>query len=1082
MRSDAVKRGLERAPHRALLRALGCTDREIEQPFVGVISSYNEAIPGHMGLRQVADAVKAGTRMAGGTPFECNTIAVCDGLAMNHPGMRYSLASRELIADSVEVVAEAHAFDALVLIPNCDKVVPGILMAAARLNLPTIVVSGGPMLAGSLDGRAVDLANVFMAVGAVARGEMSTGELDRLEQAACPGCGSYAGMFTANTMNCLTEALGMGLPGHGTIPATHAGRLSLAKRAGMQVMALLTHDIRPRDILVPAAFGNAFAVDMALGGSTNSVLHLLAVAHETGIEIPLGEVNRYSACTPHLCRMSPAAEGYHVEDLDRAGGIPAVMRRLLDGGLLDGDVLTVAGRTLAESLVPAAVPDSSIIRPLDAPHSPTGGLAVLFGNLAPDGAVVKQAVVAPLMRQHTGPARVFDSEEGGHGGHHGRPIRRGGGAGHSLRGPPRGARDARDVGADRASLRHGAGRPGGPGHRWALLRRDTGRGHRPRLPRICRRRLPGRRPRRRPDPYRHPQPHPYAAGAGGRDRPAPGRTTALGAQVHIRLPAPLCPGRHLGQHWRGVPGVAQSTRSPSGPAESRRREERRFPMRRTGAQAVWESLLREGVETVFGISGGAVLALYHALPEYPIRHVLMRHEQAAAHAADGYARATGKAGVCIATSGPGATNLVTGLATACMDSSPLVAITGQVASPVIGTDAFQEVHITAITLPITKHNYLVTAAPELPRVIKEAFYIARTGRPGPVLVDIARDAQGDENEYAYPNEVRLPGHSLRQQDPSALIQEAARMIDEVQRPVIIAGHGVILANAEEALLELARKADLPVATTLLGVGSLPEEHPLCLGMGGMHGTIQANKALSEADLIVSLGSRFDDRLTGPAGQFARQARIIHVDIDPAEIGKIVPADLAVVGDLQDVLPALAERVGRKDRSAWLARIQEWRSEHAQQDALNQETDELLPQYVVRQIWQATEGNAIMVSDMGQNQMWEAQYFVHHRRRGLISSGGLGTMGFALPAAIGAQMGRRDEQVWVVAGDGGFQMNIQELATVVQEGLPSRIAILNNGYLGMVRQWQELFFGSATPARCCRGRTLPRSPRLMAFPA
>jgi dihydroxy-acid dehydratase len=383
----------------------------MDQPFVGVINSYNEAIPGHVGLRSIADAVKAGIRTAGGTPFEVNTIGVCDGLAMNHPGMRYSLASRELIADSVEVVAQAHAFDALVLIPNCDKIIPGMLMAAARLNLPTIVVSGGPMLAGRLDGQAVDLADVFMAVGAVARGEMTEAELGRLERAACPGCGSCAGMFTANTMNCLTEALGMGLPGQGTLPAVHASRLALAKQSGMQIMALLAGGVRALDILTPSAFSNAFAVDMALGGSTNSVLHLLAVAHEAGIEVPLQEVNGHSARTPHLCRMSPAAGGHHIEDLDRAGGIPAVMGRLMGGDLLDGSARTVTGFTVGENLAEAHVHDTGVIRPLDAPYAPRGGLAILFGNLAPGGAVVKQAVVAPEMRQHSGPARVFESEE-----------------------------------------------------------------------------------------------------------------------------------------------------------------------------------------------------------------------------------------------------------------------------------------------------------------------------------------------------------------------------------------------------------------------------------------------------------------------------------------------------------------------------------------------------------------------------------------------------------------------------------------------------------------------------------------------
>jgi acetolactate synthase-1/2/3 large subunit len=480
-------------------------------------------------------------------------------------------------------------------------------------------------------------------------------------------------------------------------------------------------------------------------------------------------------------------------------------------------------------------------------------------------------------------------------------------------------------------------------------------------------------------------------------------------------------------------------------------------MKLTGAQAVWESLVHEGVDMIFGFSGGAVLHLYHLLPEYPFHHVLVRHEQAAAHAADGYARSTGKVGVCIATSGPGATNLVTGLATAYMDSSPVVAITGQVAKSAIGTDAFQEVHITGITLPITKHNYLVTDARELPTVIKEAFHIARTGRPGPVLIDITKDAQIAEIEYVYPDEVHLPGYRLPEGDLYSLAEQAAQMLNAAEKPVIIAGHGVALAKAEDNFLELAEKASVPAVTTLLGIGVMPETHPLCLGMAGMHGEAYTNMALDEADLIVSLGSRFDDRLTGPVKEFGRKAHIIHVDIDPVEINKNVPADLAITGDLKDILPALVPLVEKKDRSAWLARIQEWRADSARRDIVAQETDDLIPQYVMRQIWHATQGDAIMVSDVGQNQMWEAQYFLHHRRRGLISSGGLGTMGFALPAAIGAQMGCRGEQVWVVAGDGGFQMNIQELATIAQEQLPIKIAILNNGYLGMVRQWQELFF-------------------------
>jgi len=480
-------------------------------------------------------------------------------------------------------------------------------------------------------------------------------------------------------------------------------------------------------------------------------------------------------------------------------------------------------------------------------------------------------------------------------------------------------------------------------------------------------------------------------------------------------------------------------------------------MKLTGAQVLWESLVREGVTTIFGISGGAVIHLYHALPEYPIHHVLMRHEQAAAHAADGFARASGKVGVCIATSGPGATNLVTGLATAHMDSSPVVAITGQVATPVIGTDAFQEVDIVGITQPITKHNYLVTDVQELPSVIKEAFHIARTGRPGPVLIDIAKDVQAAEIEYEYPDSVNLPGYRIPSGDLSVQIQQAAEMIGQAERPLVIAGHGVVLAGAEDDLQAFVEKGSLPVISTLLGIGSIPESHPLSLGMAGMHGEAYTNLALAEADLILSLGSRFDDRLTGTVDQFGRNARFIHVDIDPVEINKCVVADLAIVGDLKEVLPALSRAIGTGQHPAWLQQIDAWRAESARRDIVGQEPDELVPQCVVRHLWEATQGEVIMVSDVGQNQMWEAQYFIHHRRRGLISSGGLGTMGFALPAAIGAQMALPQEQVWVTVGDGGFQMNIQELATVVQEKLPLKIAVLNNGYLGMVRQWQQLFF-------------------------
>ncbi len=406
--SNKVKKGVERAPHRSLLRALGLTDKEMDQPFVGVVNSYNEIIPGHTHLRQIAEAAKAGVRSAGGTPFEVNVPSVGDGIAMGHIGMRYSLPSREVIADAVECMAVAHAFDALVFVTNCDKIVPGMLMAAVRLNLPCIFVSGGPMLAGHWQGRAVDLATVFEAVGLVSKGDMSEEELQRLELVACPTCGSCAGMFTANTMNCATEALGLALPGNGTIPAVDAARLRLAKEAGAKVMEVLEDRLRPRQIVTSDGIWNALAVDTALGGSTNSILHLLAIAHEAGADFPLDMVNEISARTPQLCRLSPAGS-YHVEDLHRAGGIAAVMKEI--ESVLHTEVPTVTGGTVGENIADAEVRDRAVVRPLAEPHSPHGGLTVLFGSLAPEGAVVKSAAVAPAMMSHRGPARCFDSED-----------------------------------------------------------------------------------------------------------------------------------------------------------------------------------------------------------------------------------------------------------------------------------------------------------------------------------------------------------------------------------------------------------------------------------------------------------------------------------------------------------------------------------------------------------------------------------------------------------------------------------------------------------------------------------------------
>ncbi len=412
MKSDAVKRGVERAGHRALLHAVGWRRAEIDKPFIGIVNSFTEIVPGHVHLRDIAEEVKAGVCSGGGVPFEFNTIAVGDGIAMNHPGMKYSLPSRELIADSVEIMAEAHAFDALVFIPNCDKIVPGMLMAAVRLNLPAIFISGGPMLAGRLRSKngflKVDTSSVFEAVGKVVRGEMTQEELEQLEEIACPGYGSCAGMFTANTMNCATEALGMGLPGNGTILAVDARRRQLAKEAGQRVMELLASEIRPRDIVNMDSIRNAFTVDMALGGSTNSVLHLMAIAHEAEVDFSLEMVNQISEHTPILCKLSPAGD-YHLEDLGRAGGIAAVMKELQ--GLLNVESRTVSGKSVGEIIADSQVVDKEVIRSVANAYSATGGIAILFGNLAPEGAVVKRAAVAPEMMVHRGPSRVFDSEE-----------------------------------------------------------------------------------------------------------------------------------------------------------------------------------------------------------------------------------------------------------------------------------------------------------------------------------------------------------------------------------------------------------------------------------------------------------------------------------------------------------------------------------------------------------------------------------------------------------------------------------------------------------------------------------------------
>ncbi len=485
------------------------------------------------------------------------------------------------------------------------------------------------------------------------------------------------------------------------------------------------------------------------------------------------------------------------------------------------------------------------------------------------------------------------------------------------------------------------------------------------------------------------------------------------------------------------------------------------PTRLTGAEILWATLVGEGVTDVFGYPGGAILPAYDALRKFPIHHVLVRHEQGAAHMADGYARASGKVGVCIATSGPGATNLVTGMATAMLDSIPIVCITGNVSSKVLGTDAFQEVDITGITLPITKHNFLVSKTEDLAAALRLAFQIAKSGRPGPVLVDITKDAQQGtaifDFDAAKPKQYRP--HPMLSVEDSGLAQ-AAELIRNAKRPIIFAGHGVLESKAMEQVRTLAERTQIPVALTLLGLGAFPASHPLNMGMMGMHGESWVNDAIQDADLIIACGMRFDDRVTGKLATYALKAKKIHIEIDPAEINKNVKVDVALIGDLAEVLEQLLPRVSGRDGSAWLKAIDASKGEAAVRDIKNlPDSGHLYAAHVMHDLWRITGGNAIVATDVGQHQMWEAQYFHHEHARTLVTSGGLGTMGFALPAAIGAKFACPDKEVWVIAGDGGFQMTAAELATIVQEKIKINIAIINNGFLGMVRQWQEFFYES-----------------------
>ena len=497
----------------------------------------------------------------------------------------------------------------------------------------------------------------------------------------------------------------------------------------------------------------------------------------------------------------------------------------------------------------------------------------------------------------------------------------------------------------------------------------------------------------------------------------------------------------------------------------------------TGAEIVCECLIQEGVDVLFGYPGGAILPTYDAMTKYPqLHHVLTRHEQGASHMADGYARATGKVGVVMATSGPGATNLVTGLATAMMDSSPLVAITGQVPLPMLGTDAFQETDVTGVTLPITKHNYLVDDVRDLAHVFKEAFHIARTGRPGPVLIDIPKDVQMSSAPFVWPTEdVRLPGYHPPESGSQDRIDAALELIHQAERPLILAGHGILMADAVDELRTYSERTHTPVTLTLLGKSAMSESHPLCFGMMGMHGHAHVNEAIQQADLLIALGMRFDDRVTGNLATYARKARKIHVDIDSSEINKNVPVDVGIVGDVKTVLRQLLAQLDATPRPQWVDQIREWKKDSDRRELIRDpamaeaepapDDGPLLAGQVLFDLCKHTQGDSITVTDVGQHQMWEAQYYQHHRPRTLITSGGLGTMGFGVPAAIGAKMAAPHEDVWAIVGDGGFQMTMMELATAVQERVNVKIAIINNGFLGMVRQWQEFFYDEryhATP--------------------
>ncbi len=968
-RSRVVTDGIEATTSRGMLRAVGMGDEDWEKPQIGIASSWNEITPCNLSLDRLAQGAKEGVHSGGGYPLQFGTISVSDGISMGHEGMHFSLVSREVIADSVETVVNAERLDGTVLLAGCDKSLPGMLMAAARLDLASVFLYAGSVMPGYVkqaDGtmKEVTIIDSFEGVGACKAGTMSEEELKKIECAIVPGEGACGGMYTANTMASVAEALGMSLPGSAAPPSADRRRDYYAHRSGEAVVNMLRHGITARQILTKEAFENAIAVAMALGGSTNVVLHLLAIAHEAEVELSLDDFNRIGSKVPHLADMKPFGK-YVMVDVDRNGGIPVIMKALLDAGLLHGDVMTVTGKTLAENLAEIDPPalDGEVFRTLDNPIHATGGLTILQGSFAPEGAVVKTAGFDAEVFE--GPARVFDRERAAMDALTEGQIQKGDVVVIRYEGP-KGGPGMREMLAITAAIK-GAGLgkdvllltdgrfSGGTtglciGH-IAPEAVDAGPvafvrdGDRIRVD-IAARSLDllvddAELEAREQAGPRCPRATPAESSRSSRSSSSPPPRARSRASVDTRTIA-TSPGKeHL------MPTEATPLSAAAGA--------RRTPEILTGSGAVLRTLEHLGITDVFGLPGGAIIPFYDELmASTTIRHVLVRHEQGAGHAAEGYASASGKVGVAIATSGPGATNLVTAIADAYMDSVPFIAITGQVFSTLMGTDAFQEADIVGITMPITKHSFLVTDPADVPATLAAAHLIATTGRPGPVLVDITKDAQQKSAPYVWPPKIDLPGYRPVTKAHGKQIAAAAQLLAEAERPVLYVGGGVVRSGATAELLRFAEATGAPVVTTLMARGAFPDSHPQHLGMPGMHGTVPAVLGLQDSDLIIALGARFDDRVTGKADEFAPNAKVVHVDIDPAEISKIRFADVPIVGDAREVLVDLLDAWNgvpadeRASTADWWTKLDQLRTDFPLGYA--EPTDGLLaPQAIIRRI-------------------------------------------------------------------------------------------------------------------------------------